>query len=60
MAVQYGRKTNAATLCEPAYCNKKGDYAMHTLLEAKEVTKIYGKSGHPGLNKVSFRVAEGE
>ncbi len=33
---------------------------MHTLLEAKEVTKIYGKSGHPGLNKVSFRVAEGE
>lgn len=33
---------------------------MNTLLEAKEVTKIYGKSGHPSLNKVSFRVAEGE
>ena len=33
---------------------------MTTLLEAKEVTKIYGKSGHPSLNKVSFRVAEGE
>lgn len=29
---------------------------MNTLLEAKEVTKIYGKSGHPSLNKVSFRV----
>ena len=33
---------------------------MSTLLEAKEVTKIYGKAGHPSLNKVSFRVAEGE
>ena len=33
---------------------------MSTLLEAKEVTKIYGKVGHPSLNKVSFRVAEGE
>ncbi len=33
---------------------------MSTLLEAKEVTKIYGKTGHPSLNKVSFRVAEGE
>lgn len=33
---------------------------MSTLLEAKEVTKIYGKSDHPSLNKVSFRVAEGE
>lgn len=33
---------------------------MRTLLEAKEVTKIYGKSDHPSLNKVSFRVAEGE
>ncbi len=33
---------------------------MSTLLKAKEVTKIYGKTGHPSLNKVSFRVAEGE
>ena len=33
---------------------------MATLLEAKEVTKFYGKSEHPSLNKVSFRVAEGE
>lgn len=33
---------------------------MSTLLEAKEITKIYGKSDHPSLNKVSFRVAEGE
>ena len=33
---------------------------MSTLLEAKEVTKIYGKAGHPSLNKVSFRIAEGE
>lgn len=33
---------------------------MSTLLEAKEVTKIYRKTGHPSLNKVSFRVAEGE
>lgn len=33
---------------------------MGTLLEATEVTKIYGKSGRPSLNKVSFRVAEGE
>ena len=33
---------------------------MSTLLEAKEVTKIYGKTGHPSLNKVSFRIAEGE
>ena len=33
---------------------------MPTLLEAKEVTKVYRKSGHPSLNKVSFRVAEGE
>ena len=33
---------------------------MSTLLEAKEVTKIYGKSEHPSLNKVSFRMAEGE
>lgn len=33
---------------------------MSILLEAKEVTKVYGKTGHPSLNKVSFRVAEGE
>ena len=33
---------------------------MGTLLEAKEVTKINGKAGHPSLNNVSFRVAEGE
>ena len=33
---------------------------MSTLLEAKEVTKIYGKAGHPSLNKVSFRIDEGE
>lgn len=33
---------------------------MNTLLEAKEVTKIYKKSDHPSLNKVSFCVAEGE
>ena len=39
---------------------RKGDDTMGTLLEAKEVTKIYGKSGRPSLNKVSFRVAEGE
>lgn len=33
---------------------------METLLEAKEVTKIYEKSIRPSLSKVSFRVAEGE
>lgn len=33
---------------------------MNTLLEAKEVTKIYKKACRPSLNKVSFRVAEGE
>lgn len=33
---------------------------MRTLLDAKEVTKIYGKSGQPSLNMVSFRVVEGE
>ncbi|EOS72303.1 ABC transporter ATP-binding protein [Dorea sp. 5-2] len=33
---------------------------MSTLLEAKEVTKIYGKAGRPSLNKVSFRIDEGE
>lgn len=33
---------------------------MSTLLEAKEVTKIYGKAGRPSLNKVSFCVEEGE
>lgn len=33
---------------------------MTTLLEAKEVTKIYKKSQRPSLNKVSFRVTEGE
>lgn len=38
----------------------KRRFAMSTLLKAKEVTKIYGKTGHPSLNKVSFRVAEGE
>ena len=33
---------------------------MSTLLEAKEVTKIYAKAQHPSLNKVSFSVAESE
>lgn len=33
---------------------------MSTLLEAKEVTKVYGKSVHPSLDKVTFRVAAGE
>ncbi|MDO5785964.1 MAG: bacitracin ABC transporter ATP-binding protein, partial [Eubacteriales bacterium] len=33
---------------------------MTALLEAKEVTKIYEKAQHPSLNKVSFRVTEGE
>lgn len=33
---------------------------MNTLLEAKEVTKIYANSVHPSLNKVSFCVAAGE
>ena len=33
---------------------------MSTLLEAKEVTKIYAKAHHPSLNKVSFSVAESE
>lgn len=33
---------------------------MTALLEAKEVTKTYEKAQHPSLNKVSFRVAEGE
>ena len=33
---------------------------MATLLEAKNVTKIYAKSQHPSLNKVSFRVTDGE
>ena len=33
---------------------------MATLLEAKNVTKIYAKSQHPSLNKVSFSVTDGE
>lgn len=33
---------------------------MNTLLEAKGITKIYGKSGRPSLNNVSFCVAWGE
>ncbi len=33
---------------------------MSTLLEAKEVTKIYAKAQHPSLNKVSFSVAKSE
>ena len=33
---------------------------MSALLEAKEVTKIYAKSQHPSLNKVSFSVAKSE
>lgn len=33
---------------------------MSVLLEAEEVTKIYEKADHPSLNKVSFRVTEGE
>lgn len=33
---------------------------MSSLLEAKELTKIYEKSERPSLDKVSFRVAEGE
>lgn len=33
---------------------------MTTLLEAKEITKIYEKAHHPSLNKVTFQVDEGE
>lgn len=33
---------------------------MSALLEAKNVTKVYAKSLHPSLNKVSFSVTEGE
>ncbi len=33
---------------------------MSTLLEAKEVTKVYKKGQQPSLDKVSFSVAEGE
>lgn len=33
---------------------------MKVLLEAKEVTKTYTKAQHPSLNKVSFRICEGE
>ena len=33
---------------------------MAALLEAKNVTKIYAKSQHPSLNKVSFSVTDGE
>lgn len=29
---------------------------MTTLLEAKEITKIYEKAHHPSLNKVTFQV----
>ena len=38
----------------------KGNKNMAALLEAKNVTKIYAKSQHPSLNKVSFRVTDGE
>lgn len=31
---------------------------MSTLLEAKEVTKIYVRAQHPSLNKVSFSAIE--
>ncbi len=33
---------------------------MPTLLEAKNVTKVYAKSQHPSLNNVSFSVTKGE
>lgn len=33
---------------------------MSTLLEAKEVTKIYARAQHPSLNNVSFRVSKSE
>jgi len=33
---------------------------MSTLLEAKNVTKVYAKSQRPSLNKVSFSVTDGE
>lgn len=33
---------------------------MTALLEAKEITKIYEKTQHPSLNKVTFQVDEGE
>lgn len=33
---------------------------MSTLLEAREVTKIYAKAQHPSLNKVSFNVSKSE
>lgn len=33
---------------------------MATLLEAKNVTKIYSKSQRPSLHNVSFRVTDGE
>ena len=33
---------------------------MAVILEAKNVTKIYAKSQHPSLNKVSFSVTDGE
>ena len=38
----------------------KGNKNMAALLEAKNVTKIYAKSQHPSLNKVSFRITDGE
>jgi putative ABC transport system ATP-binding protein len=58
MCLTPARKSLTPASCYPS--NKKGDVIMATLLEAKEVTKFYGKSEHPSLNKVSFRVAEGE
>ena len=33
---------------------------MSTLLEAKNITKIYAKAQHPSLNDVSLNVKEGE
>lgn len=33
---------------------------MPTLLEAKEITKIYGKSQYPSIDKVSFGIVERE
>lgn len=40
--------------------NRKGEFHMSALLEAKEVTKIYAKAQRPSLNKVSFSVSKSE
>lgn len=39
---------------------RKGGLQMSTLLEAKEVTKIYARAQRPSLNKVSFSVSKSE